>query len=130
MTTAFATALAEARAQLLQLEEALHLIDEAIAQIDESFDMPEMLRVKGRILALSGRTEEAETCLQQSLELSRKQCALGWELRAAVTLGGLWQESGRPGDARALIEPLYRRYEEGLDSTDLVAARRLLNALN
>jgi hypothetical protein len=44
--TVFATALAEARAQLMQLDEALRLIDEAITQIDESFDMPEMLRIR------------------------------------------------------------------------------------
>ncbi|MDE5443176.1 transcriptional regulator [Bradyrhizobium sp. CSA207] len=130
MMTVFATAQAEARAQLMQLDEALRLIDEAIAQIDESFDMPEMLRIKGHILASSGRAAEAEICLQQSLDLSRKQCALGWELRAAITLGRLWQEAGLREDARALIEPLYGRYEEGLDSIDLVAARCLLNALN
>jgi predicted ATPase len=130
MATAFATALAEARAQQSQFDQALLAIDEGIAQIDsrggESFDMPEMLRVRGHILQSSGRIEAAESCLLQSLELSRKQFALGWELRAALTLGRLWQGTGRAKDARNLVEPLYRRYEDGSDSRDLVAAKRFL----
>ncbi|MCC8953265.1 winged helix-turn-helix domain-containing protein [Bradyrhizobium sp. Pear77] len=133
MTTVFATVLAEARAQQGQPEEALRLVEEAMAQIGdhgESFDMPEILRIKGHAFASSGRLAEAESCLRQSLELARKQQALGWELRAAVTLGRLWHGSGRPEDARALVEPLYGRYKEGLDSADLVAARHFLNALN
>ena len=133
MATVFRTAQAEAQAQMNLLEDALRLIDEGIAQIGEhgeSFDMPEMLRVKGEILARSGKTADAESYLQKSLALSRKQCALGWELRAAVTLGRLWQETGRAADARALITPLYGSYTEGLNSRDLVIARRLIESLN
>jgi predicted ATPase/DNA-binding winged helix-turn-helix (wHTH) protein len=133
MTTVFATALAEALALQNQLDEALRVIDEAIAQIGdhgESFDMPEMMRVKGLILGRSGRAADAESYLRQSLELSQKQCALGWELRGAVSLGRLWQESGRAREARALVEPLYGRYAEGLDSIDMVAARDFLRAIN
>jgi predicted ATPase len=133
MTTVFGTAQAEARALNNQLDEALRLIDESIAQISDrgaSFDWPEMMRVKGHILHSLGRAAEAENWLLQSIDLSRKQGALGWELRAAVTLGRLWQQSGRSVDVRALIEPLYRRYDEGLASMDLVAARGLLASLN
>jgi predicted ATPase/DNA-binding winged helix-turn-helix (wHTH) protein len=132
MSTVFATALAEARVQLGEFDDALRLIDEAIALIGdggESFDMPEILRVKGHVLECSGRAAEAESYLGKSLELSRRQCALAWELRAAVTLGRLWQRSGRAKDARALIEPLYKRYEEGFETTDLVDAKSLLDAL-
>ena len=133
MTTVFATALAEALALQNQFDEALRVIDEAIAQIGghgESFDMPEMMRVKGLILGRSGRAADAESYLRQSLELSQKQRALGWELRGAVSLGRLWQESGRAREARALVEPLYGRYAEGLDSIDIVAARDFLRAMN
>ena len=132
MSSVFVTAQAEGLVRLHQSEEAFNVLEESIVQVGErqSFDMPEMLRVKGHILISLGRVPEAETCLQQSLELSRRQGALGWELRAAITLGRLWQETGRPEDARALIEPLYRKYEEGLESADLVAARRLLTIMN
>ncbi|MBR0692750.1 winged helix-turn-helix domain-containing protein [Bradyrhizobium lablabi] len=133
MTTVFATAQAEAMTLAGQLAAALRVIDEAIVQIGnhgESFDMPEMLRVKGDILARSGRFAEAESCLGKSLDLARRQCALGWELRGALTLGRHWQDRGRGEEARALIEPLCARYEEGFESLDMVRARDFLAGLN
>ena len=133
MTTVFATTLAEGLTAQNQLDEALQTINEAIAEIPdhgESFDMPEMLRVKGEILARSGEAAEAEHCFRKSLDLSRRQCALGWELRGAISLGRVWRQAGRVGEARDLLTPLVARYHEGLQSRDLVAARELLVALN
>lgn len=133
MTTVFATALAEGLAAQNEADEALRTIDEAIAQIGdhgESFDMPEMLRVKADILVQSARTTEAEAHLQQSLALSRRQCARGWELRGAMSLARIWERAGRKSDAQALLAPLVGQYQEGLSSRDLVAARGLLSALN
>lgn len=133
MTTVFATALAEGLAAQNHAVEALSTIDEAIAEIPghgESFDMPEMLRVKGDILIRSGEAAEAERIFRKSLDLSRRQSALGWELRAAISLGRVWQQSGRAGDARALLAPLVARYGEGLQTRDLIAANELLGALN
>ncbi|MDN4983047.1 winged helix-turn-helix domain-containing protein [Bradyrhizobium arachidis] len=133
MTTVFATALAEGLAAQNQAGEALRTIDEAIAQIGdhgESFDMPEMLRVKADILVQSARTTEAETWLQQSLALSRRQGARGWELRGAMSLVHIWQQAGRKRDAQALLAPLVAQYHEGLSSRDLIAAKALLSVLN
>ena len=133
MTTVFATALAEGLVAQNQPAEALRTIDEAIAEVPdhgESFDMPEMLRVKGDILARSGNVPEAESCLRKSLDLSRRQSALGWELRGAISLGRVWHQAGRRDDARTLLAPLVARYQEGLKTRDLVAARELLNTLN
>lgn len=133
MTTVFATALAEGLASQNEPDEALRTIDEAIAQIGdrgESFDMPEMLRVKGDILAWAGNAAEAEACLQKSLVLSRRQRALGWELRGAISLARVWQRAGRTGDARTLLAPIVAQYQEGISTRDLVAAKGLLGALN
>jgi tetratricopeptide (TPR) repeat protein len=133
MTTVFATALAEGLAFQNQAGEALQTINDAIAEIPdhgESFDMPEMLRVKGDILARSGNAAEAESCFLDSLDLSRRQSALGWELRGAISLGRVWRGAGKAADARALLAPLVARYQEGLQTRDLVAARELLAALN
>jgi predicted ATPase len=132
LSTVFAAALAEGLVQVRQYEEALGIIDEAIAQRDsagQSFDLPEMLRVKGYILASSARHSEAETYLMQSLTLSREQGALGWELRAAATLGRLWREQGDAAKAHALIAPIYARYSEGLDNADLSSVKLLLDEL-
>jgi tetratricopeptide (TPR) repeat protein len=133
MTTVFATALAEGLLAQEQPDEALRTIDEAIVQIPdhgEAFDMPEMLRVRGDILAQAGQTTEAEKVLRRSLDLSRRQCAVGWELRGAISLGRIWQRTGKAADARALLAPLIAGYQEGLQSRDLVAAKSLLAALN
>ncbi|MCG2666757.1 ATP-binding protein [Bradyrhizobium sp. GCM10023182] len=133
MTTVFATALAEGLAAQNQADEALRTIDEAIAQIGdhgESFDMPEMLRVKADILVQSARATEAEAWLQQSLALSRRQCARGWELRGAMSLARVWLQAGRKSDAQALLAPIVAHYQEGLSSRDLVAAKGLLSTLN
>lgn len=133
MTTVFATALAEGLLAQDQPDEALRTIDEAIAQIPdhgECFDMPEMLRVKGDILGRAGQVAEAENVLRKSLDLSRRQCAVGWELRGAISLGRIWERTGKAADARALLTPLVAGYQEGLESRDLVTAKRLLAALN
>jgi tetratricopeptide (TPR) repeat protein len=132
MTTVFATAMAEGLVASGQFDEALHAIDGALAQIGEgdSFDLPEILRAKGHVLASSGHPVEAERWLKRALDASRRQRALGWELRAAITLAKLWREGGRAKEARALVAPLYARYQEGLDSLDLVAAKVLLDAKN
>jgi len=133
MTTVFATALAEGLLAQNQPDEALRTIDEAIAQTPdhgESFDMPEMLRVKGDILVRSGNVVEAESVLRRSLDLSRRQCAVGWELRGAISLGRIWERTGKAADARDLLTPLLAQYQEGLQTRDLVAARGLLAALN
>ncbi len=133
MTTVFATALAEGLAAQNQPDEALQTINEAIAQIPdhgESFDMPEMLRIKGDILAGSGHAAEAERTLRKSLDLSRRQSAVGWELRGAISLGRIWERAGQPADVRALLTPLVARYQEGLQTRDLIAARELLSTLN
>ena len=46
--------------------------------------------------------------------LSRRQCALGWELRGAMSLAASGSEAGRKRRAQALLAPLVARYQEGL----------------
>ncbi|TFW56694.1 transcriptional regulator [Bradyrhizobium sp. MOS001] len=130
--TLFASTLAEGLVQAERRDQALASIMEAIDQrgkAGRSFDLPEMLRVKGYVLAACARFSEAESTLLQSLELSREHFAMGWELRAAMTLGRLWQSHGETERARALIASVFSRYEEGLDTADLQAARTLLSEL-
>jgi len=86
----FSVALAEGLGMVGQYAEALVVIDRAIAAIAPnggSFDLPEMLRMKGHLLATMPVPDEveAERCLLRALEYARGQGALAWELRAATT---------------------------------------------
>ena len=51
------------------------------------------------------------------------------ELRAAMSLGRLWQQQGRQAEAYELLAPIYDWFTEGFDTADLQEARALLEAL-
>jgi predicted ATPase/DNA-binding winged helix-turn-helix (wHTH) protein len=134
LTSVFTTDLAEGLALTGQFDEALANVDGAIAQVGgsgESFDMPEMLRIKGHILGSSARFDplDAENCLLQSLERARKQSALGWELRTATSLARLWSAHNRAADALELLAPVYAKLTEGFESSDPKVAKNLLDEL-
>jgi predicted ATPase len=66
----------------------------------------------------------------QSLELSRGQGALGWELRTAIDLAALLAGKGLRQPAKEVLERAYGRFTEGFDTADLRAAERLLEQLS
>ncbi|MFL6606015.1 MAG: ATP-binding protein [Steroidobacteraceae bacterium] len=89
---------------------------------------PEILRVKAeRLLAADPScTTQAQAVLLQSLNIAQSQGALSWELRTATSLAELWMKQRRVQDAQELLTPIYVRFTEGLDTTDLQKARALL----
>jgi predicted ATPase len=93
---------------------------------------PESLRIRGELLLLQGAEGAAATAedhFRQALDWARPQGALAWELRAATSLARLWRDQPRPAEAIALLQPVYNRFTEGFDTTDLKAAKALLDAL-
>ena len=72
------------------------------------------------------QSSEAERCLRRALEIAREQRARSLELRAAMSLARLWQARGAQDQARAILEPIYAAFTEGVDTKDLVDARALL----
>jgi adenylate cyclase len=92
-------------------EEALHVGEKN----GEQFYLAELYRLKAELLltrAGGGQPQAgpraAETCFLQSLALARRQQAKAWELRAAVSLGRLWQQQGRREAAHHLLAGVYR----------------------
>ena len=73
--------------------------------------------------------DEAEDWFRRALDLARQQRARSLELRAATSLARLEQGRGRPDRARALLAPVYAWFREGLDTVDLMQAKRLLDDL-
>jgi predicted ATPase len=93
----------------------------------------ELYRVQGELLAqVGGRhmEEEAEASLHQALAVARQQQAKSLELRAAISLGRLWQHQGKRDAARHLVGSVYHWFTEGFDTADLQTARAMLEELH
>ena len=126
--------LAEAMALTGDLDNALQLIDEAIAQVErpgweERFSYAETLRLKGWILSLKGDLEGAELNFLASLDWAHRQQARSWELRTSTSLARLWQSQGKRREAYDLLAPAYGWFTEGFDTKDLKEAKALLHEL-
>jgi len=131
LTTAFNLTLAEGLILIGRIGEAVALLDQTLAHVHANgdlYNLPELLRVKAR--ALSGDPVQAEQCLRESLDWSRRQGARGWELRTAMDLARLWSASGRNGQGRALLQDVLAGYDEGFGTADLREASALLASLD
>jgi predicted ATPase/DNA-binding winged helix-turn-helix (wHTH) protein len=99
---------------------------------DARWSYPEVMRVDAEWLLMKPSAvsdQEAEARLLQSLELSKSQSLLSFELRAAVALTRLWNRTGRAARARSLLKSSYGKFTEGFSTSDLVNASRLLAEL-
>jgi predicted ATPase len=139
----FLTMLAEASGSVGQPEGGLAALDEALTlseKTGEAYYTAEMHRLRGELLLMqvgksprvegSGQQVEVEACFQQALDIARRQEAKSLELRAAISLARLWQQQGKPHEARALLAPIYDWFTEGYDTADLQEAKALLDALS
>ncbi|MEA2776366.1 MAG: hypothetical protein QOF90_1772, partial [Acetobacteraceae bacterium] len=93
---------------------------------------PESLRIRGELLLLqaaTGAATAAEDHFRQALDWARRQGALSLELRAGTSLARLLRDQGSSAEAKALLQPVYDRFTEGFDTTDLKTARTFLDAL-
>ena len=67
--------------------------------------------------------------LHQALAVARRQQAKTLELRAATSLGRLWQQQGKRTAAHQLLAEIYGWFTEGFDTVDLQDAKALLEEL-
>src|SRR5260370_22904479 len=89
------------------------------------------MRVKGELLLQDSGDQAAVTADQyfgRAIEVARRQGALMWELRNAVSLAGLRVRQGRDDEARQILAPVYDRFTEGFEMTDLRSARTMLES--
>ena len=125
--------LARACAGSGRLVEAAAHVREALAageRTGERSSEPELQRIKGDILLASSReTPPGERCFLEALATAKRQGAVWWQLRAAVSLARLWSSGGDRQRAVDLLSPVYASFTEGFDTPDLRDARALLDAL-
>ena len=94
--------------------------------------MAELLRVKGELLLQDSGDQSAVAAEQyfgRAIEVARRQGALMWELRSATSLAGLRVRQSRHDEARQILAPVYNRFTEGFETTDLHSARTMLDSL-
>jgi predicted ATPase len=129
----FVGLLARACAIAGQVEEALALSDDALQiseRTGERWFSAELNRHKGQLLRRQGHTEAAEELYRKALSIAAEQEAKLWELRAAMSLAGLWGVQGRRAEARDLLAPVYGWFTEGFATQDLTGAKALLDELS
>ena len=126
---AAAIALVEGLAAQGRLADALasiqELIDAAAGQ-GESWEMPELLRVRGELRSRSGDLLGAERDLVAAMEMAERQSALSWRLRAATSRARIAGTKRAAALAVSEVRQTYARFVEGFDTADLRAARDLL----
>jgi predicted ATPase len=127
--------MAEALGRAGEIAGGLAVAEGAIARSEQNegrWAIAELLRVKGELLLLQGApaaAAAAEDHFRQALGWARRQGALSWELRAAMSLARLLHDQGRPADAIALLQPVYDQFTEGFETADLKTAKALLDTL-
>jgi predicted ATPase len=133
--------LADACRKAGQTKEGLSRVDEALALVHttgECWPEAELHRLRGELLLVQAvaadfkptLTQEVEACFRQGLDLARRQQAKSLELRAAMSLGRLWQRQGKRDEARKLLAEIYGWFTEGFDAADLQEAKDLLAELS
>ena len=116
-------------------DEVLNAVEEAqkIGRVtDEGLFEAEFHRLKAQALLINkprGASSNAQTMLEQALEVARNQGARSMELLAARELAALWGKQGRRAKARDLLAPIYGWFTEGFDTPDLKEAKALLDEL-
>jgi predicted ATPase len=125
----------QADAQLAtgKLEAALASVAAGLKAVEKTGGAPleaELHRLRGEaLLAGAGTMSEAETAMQQAIEVARLQNAKSWELRGAISLARLRRQQGRQQEAVALLAPILGWFTEGFDTADLKEAKALLDKL-
>jgi predicted ATPase len=125
---------AEAYGRGKRYDEGLAMLEEALALVDQSEERyweAEIHRLKGELLLAQSAEHqvEAEACVHTALDVAHRQQAKSLELRAAMSLGRLWQQQGKRAEAHALLAPIYGWFTEGFDTADLQEAKALLEEL-
>ena len=126
--------LARACAELGQVRDALHHIDEAMttaAKTKEKWVEAEIHRTAGEIALMLPEPDatKAGACFERALVVAREQKAKSWELRTAMSLARLWRDRGKQQAAHDLLASVYGWFTEGFDTLDLKEAKVLLDRL-
>ena len=129
---AWYTLQAETYGYLDRIVDGLHTVEEGLTMAHQSGEhgrLAELYRLKGEFIRKQGdrqrHRDDAEACFHRALTIAQSQHAKSLELRAAMSVGHLWQQQRKRQEAYALLMPVYQWFTEGFDTADLRQARAL-----
>jgi tetratricopeptide (TPR) repeat protein len=112
----------------------LRRIDEALALANETGEHwtgALLHRIRGVILSKRdlANPAPAEEALLAAIAAAQAQKARSFELRAALSLAKLYQSTGRPAEARAVLAPALEGFSPTAEMPEIAEAQALLGAL-
>ena len=122
------------RRRTLGADSALARIDEALVlarQVDDRCDLafPHLLRGELLLKRDPSNPASAEEAFRTALAIAKEQGARSWALRAALSLAKLYQSTGRPGDAHAVLAPALEGFAPTPEMPEIAEAQALLVAI-
>jgi adenylate cyclase len=126
--------LAELEAETLGEERALARIDEAMAlarQVENRCNLafPDLLRGELLLKRDPSNSAAAEEAFRTALAIAKEQGARSWGLRAALSLAKLYQSTGRPVEAHAVLAPALEGFSPTPAMPEIGEAQALLERL-
>ena len=115
-------------------EEALARIDKAVAlagQTGEHWTDALLHRIRGEILLKRDpvNTAPAEEAFLTAIAVAQQQKARSFELQAVLSLAKLYQSTGRPADAHAVVAPALEGFSPTPEFPEIEEAEALLEVL-
>ena len=126
--------LAELEAMRLDQESALAAVDAGLAIAEdtgEHYTDPYLYRLRGEFL-LTPRPAApvpAEEAFQTAIAIAKGQGARGYALLASHSLAKLYQSTGRPNDAQAILAPALEGFSLTPEMPEIAEAQALLVAI-
>jgi predicted ATPase len=126
--------LAELEAEGQDADGPLRRIDEALALANETGEhWTDVLlhRIRGEILLKRdpANPAPAEEAFQTAIAIAQAQKARSFELQAALALANLYQSTGRPAEAHAVLAPALEGFAPTPEMPQIAEARALLAEL-
>jgi predicted ATPase/DNA-binding winged helix-turn-helix (wHTH) protein len=112
------------------LGDRLDIAETALAQAfhysrqnGERWSDAELLRLRAMISWRRGDLLHAKRLVKEAIQVAERDCALSFQLRAAIGLAEFELQSGSDEGALGSLALLYRRFDDNFSSADLVRAR-------
>ena len=126
--------LAELEAEGDDADGALHRIDEALALASETGERwtdAQLHRIRGVVLKRNpSNLAPAEEAFLAAIAIAQAQKAKSFELQAALSLGRLYQSTGRPAYGYAVLAPALEGFSPTPEMPEIAEAQALLASLD